>query len=571
MRSSDATTTETGSGVTLRTPINAEATANARTEAEAGPDPVASLPMPPAPPHPVQDLGTMIGFSPRILHGCLGWHIAVQPGPAVHAPVSRLPPVLWLTSALCPMLVLPPASAAVERGHAVRVPPAIRAPNLRAWEQAIVLIVRRNREAFRYRRDGLATAAKATASPRPAASRPGAAVADAAGSAHGKDLMHRGTHRALRSEAQAAGLPPIADVFATTPGARAALCLEDLVRRESAASVMRDPAAAASWSAARPTSAFTVTATPAHAEHPLRRENGTSATFLSATSAKASGDGASSNPPPATANALSAQDPVHRETATSHRGGTEAPIPPRAQAAATPGNVEDPTRREAPSPRTGPLRNGNPRGNPNLAPRCGARTRQGCPCKGPAMRNGRCRMHGGKSTGPRTAEGLARLRAAARARHGGEAAAEARAFTRSCRVLIRHTRALLALVERPAENRPALGAKALFDALPPLPLAVPLCGPLLPPGQRTDGRSPYAVRADLPDQPSGPGDLATAGRGFGPFPALHPPHAMRQDRVRREKQPLSRLPAARGALPDLAQAVRPPAGATAVREYSPRP
>ena len=44
--------------------------------------------------------------------------------------------------------------------------------------------------------------------------------------------------------------------------------------------------------------------------------------------------------------------------------------------------------------------------------RCGARTRSGLACKGPAMRNGRCRMHGGTSTGPRTAEGLARIRKA---------------------------------------------------------------------------------------------------------------------------------------------------------------
>ena len=36
----------------------------------------------------------------------------------------------------------------------------------------------------------------------------------------------------------------------------------------------------------------------------------------------------------------------------------------------------------------------------NNAPRCGARTRKGTLCKGPAMVNGRCRMHGGKSTGP---------------------------------------------------------------------------------------------------------------------------------------------------------------------------
>ncbi len=33
------------------------------------------------------------------------------------------------------------------------------------------------------------------------------------------------------------------------------------------------------------------------------------------------------------------------------------------------------------------------------SPRCGAKTRKGTPCKSPAMANGRCRMHGGKSTG----------------------------------------------------------------------------------------------------------------------------------------------------------------------------
>jgi uncharacterized protein YjcR len=31
--------------------------------------------------------------------------------------------------------------------------------------------------------------------------------------------------------------------------------------------------------------------------------------------------------------------------------------------------------------------------------RCGAKTRAGTPCLSPAMPNGRCRMHGGKSTG----------------------------------------------------------------------------------------------------------------------------------------------------------------------------
>ena len=31
--------------------------------------------------------------------------------------------------------------------------------------------------------------------------------------------------------------------------------------------------------------------------------------------------------------------------------------------------------------------------------RCGAQTRKGARCQSPAMPNGRCRMHGGKSTG----------------------------------------------------------------------------------------------------------------------------------------------------------------------------
>ena len=53
--------------------------------------------------------------------------------------------------------------------------------------------------------------------------------------------------------------------------------------------------------------------------------------------------------------------------------------------------------------------------------RCDARTRAGTPCRRWPMPNGRCRLHGGCSTGPRTAEGLARLRAA-RTIHGGRGA-----------------------------------------------------------------------------------------------------------------------------------------------------
>jgi len=54
------------------------------------------------------------------------------------------------------------------------------------------------------------------------------------------------------------------------------------------------------------------------------------------------------------------------------------------------------------------LKNGNPPGDLRNVPRCGAKTRRGTPCRAPAMANGRCRMHGGKSTGPRTPEGRER-------------------------------------------------------------------------------------------------------------------------------------------------------------------
>ena len=42
--------------------------------------------------------------------------------------------------------------------------------------------------------------------------------------------------------------------------------------------------------------------------------------------------------------------------------------------------------------------------------RCEAKTRNGTPCQRPAkLPVGRCRLHGGASTGPRTEEGLKRL------------------------------------------------------------------------------------------------------------------------------------------------------------------
>ena len=45
--------------------------------------------------------------------------------------------------------------------------------------------------------------------------------------------------------------------------------------------------------------------------------------------------------------------------------------------------------------------------------RCGAKTRRGTLCQRPARKaSGRCRLHGGRSTGPKTQEGRAKIAAA---------------------------------------------------------------------------------------------------------------------------------------------------------------
>jgi hypothetical protein len=75
-----------------------------------------------------------------------------------------------------------------------------------------------------------------------------------------------------------------------------------------------------------------------------------------------------------------------------------------------------------PHVRRGWLKNGNRSGDLTKAAKCGAHTRRGGPCQAPAMRNGRCRLHGGLSTGPRTAAGIARIRRAV-TRHGRHSAA----------------------------------------------------------------------------------------------------------------------------------------------------
>ena len=77
---------------------------------------------------------------------------------------------------------------------------------------------------------------------------------------------------------------------------------------------------------------------------------------------------------------------------------------------------------------------------PHATP-CGARTRAGTPCKNWSMRNGRCRMHGGKSTGPKTPEGRDRIRTARW--KDGKYSQEARAMRRELHCFHREARALI--------------------------------------------------------------------------------------------------------------------------------
>jgi hypothetical protein len=121
----------------------------------------------------------------------------------------------------------------------------------------------------------------------------------------------------------------------------------------------------------------------------------------------------------------------------------------------------------APPHRAGPAQPGVR--NPNLlrAPRCGARTRAGCPCQAPAIRGrARCRMHGGRSTGPRTPEGLARLRAA-RTTHGDHGA-EALLDALHASVMTRRIRVLCAAIDLLRWLPPDMAARLEAGAAPEL-------------------------------------------------------------------------------------------------------
>jgi hypothetical protein len=67
-----------------------------------------------------------------------------------------------------------------------------------------------------------------------------------------------------------------------------------------------------------------------------------------------------------------------------------------------------------------------------LSPRCGARTRSASLCRAPAMPNGRCRMHSGKSPGAPKGN--------SNARKHGRYSAEAISWRRLVRQLIEEAR-----------------------------------------------------------------------------------------------------------------------------------
>jgi hypothetical protein len=91
------------------------------------------------------------------------------------------------------------------------------------------------------------------------------------------------------------------------------------------------------------------------------------------------------------------------------------------------------------------LKNGNPPSDLSHKRRCGAKNRQGRPCQCPAMKNGRCRLHGGLSTGAKTLTGLERIRRAV-TKHGRYSQAT-KTEQLSFRALLRQCRELLSTLE----------------------------------------------------------------------------------------------------------------------------
>ena len=78
-----------------------------------------------------------------------------------------------------------------------------------------------------------------------------------------------------------------------------------------------------------------------------------------------------------------------RRRARARHGVIETPDPPKSQNSAK-------TLPSMPMPKA-------------LQPRCGAKTRTGTPCRRRSFANGRCRNHGGLSSGPKSSEGRQRV------------------------------------------------------------------------------------------------------------------------------------------------------------------
>lgn len=88
--------------------------------------------------------------------------------------------------------------------------------------------------------------------------------------------------------------------------------------------------------------------------------------------------------------------------------------------------------------------------------KCRAKTRAGSLCqRAGSPKNGRCHLHGGKSTGPKTAEGRARI-AAAQFKHGNRS----KAAIAAQRARAAHGRAIRAELA-------ALEAEVIRGCLPP--------------------------------------------------------------------------------------------------------
>lgn len=88
------------------------------------------------------------------------------------------------------------------------------------------------------------------------------------------------------------------------------------------------------------------------------------------------------------------------------------------------------------------LKNGNPVCDLAALPKCTATAKSTrSRCRQPAMKNGKCRFHGGKSTGARTREGIERIRKASW-KHGRRSAA-AKEERRMLAKLLRESRALM--------------------------------------------------------------------------------------------------------------------------------